>query len=470
MTLKIRHKLFLALLLCTASTLIAMVLLMQWSLSRGFLDYINQVESEKLDNLIPRLIEIYNTHQGWAWLRGRDRVWRRLVADNNPRELRRRAPAAHFEGKRRPPRPPDPLRIAPRITLFSADRQPIFGRGRWNSGAREIVIDGETVGWLGLRKLRQVSALRDVNFLKQQSRSIALIAVAVLILAALLAFLLARHLVQPLQQVTATVRGLAGGDFTRRIDRRGRDEIADLTRDVDQLARTLDDNQRARQRWMADISHELRTPLAVVRGELEALEDGIRPFDQAALQSLQSEIKRLTTLVSDLHQLALADQGALSYRMEALDLREILQDRIASFSTRIHNHQLALSIEPEVLPSLPIQGDHERLLQLWTNLLENSVRYTDSGGEIHLQIRKTDKTIIVTLSDSAPSVDTDACERLFDRLYRLESSRSRAHGGSGLGLAICKSIVEAHAGTIVAQPSDLGGLSVVVELPLDARS
>jgi two-component system sensor histidine kinase BaeS len=215
---------------------------------------------------------------------------------------------------------------------------------------------------------------------------------------------------------------------------------------------------------MADVSHELRTPLGVLHGELEALEDGVRTLDAAALRSLRGEVLTLHKLVDDLYQLSLADVGALSYRKAELDLREIIDDTAGAFGERLRSSGLALQMDlpPDPLPAF---GDARRLRQLFANLLENSCRYTDAGGALRLHARREGRQMLIDLHDSAPGVGAEHLPRLFDRFFRVEASRSRRSGGAGLGLSICQRIVEAHEGRIEARASPMGGLWLRVELP-----
>lgn len=500
MRLKIAHQLFLSLLLSTGGTLAVMALLAQWSIGRGFLNYIQQAENERLDVLVTRLQNEYVRRQDqWAWLRDHPRLWLWLLhQDARPHdgESRPSRPPPPFAGPgmpfdrpppgpppfagpgmpfdRPPPRPPpgppppDPLSLNSRLVLFDAHGQPVIGRVTVKDDSlirKPLVVDNQTVGWLALNPLKRITNARELDFMRQQSHTFLLIAAALMTGAALLAFLLAQRLTQPLRQLAGLVRKLASGNYQIQVKIKGRDEIAELGRDINTLARTLADNQRARQRWIADISHELRTPLTVVRGELEALEDGIRPFDRAGLRSLQSEIDRLSKLIEDLHELSLADLGALSYHRRPLDLGEILTQTITTFATRAQRHGLTLALAQPTLPNLPVNGDRQRLLQLFSNLLENSVRYTDEGGRIEITAHVAGHLIRVFIDDSPPGVSRENCARLFERLYRVDASRSRRRGGSGLGLAICQSIVTAHEGTLTAQPSPLGGLRIGIALP-----
>lgn len=243
----------------------------------------------------------------------------------------------------------------------------------------------------------------------------------------------------------------------------GRDEIADLAKDVNQLARTLAANESARQRWTADIAHELRTPLAILQAELEAISDGVRKPTNEAIESLLSESRHLRDLVNDLHQLSMADAGALDYRMSPLDLTEQIYAAESRFGERMSRAQLTLNIRVPASPVM-MQGDATRVTQLIDNLLENSARYTDQGGRVEVALTADGD---LTIEDSAPSVSGDQYDQLFDRFYRVEGSRRRSEGGSGLGLAICKKIVEAHNGDITATPSALGGLRVEVSFPVE---
>jgi two-component system sensor histidine kinase BaeS len=214
---------------------------------------------------------------------------------------------------------------------------------------------------------------------------------------------------------------------------------------------------------MADIAHELRTPVSVLKGEVEALADGVRRPDPAAFVSLGEEIEQLSKLVSDLQALALADAGALELRQERLDLVDLLRQVGEGYRKRLAARNVGLELH---LPERQVlSADPQRLRQLFQNLLENCNRYVDRGGQVRIRIERGADAVQVTVEDSGPGVIAGQRAHLFERFYRAEESRSRASGGSGLGLAICRSIAEAHGGAITAEPSPLGGLAIHVELP-----
>ena len=240
------------------------------------------------------------------------------------------------------------------------------------------------------------------------------------------------------------------------------------------MAQELEQNDRKRRQMLSDISHELRTPLTVIRGEIEALQDGIRQAGPEALQSLHAEVLRLNQLVEDLHQLMLADAGELPCHMASTRLGAAILPVLKRYRGRAAAAGLALEWQLPT-PDLQVKADPGRIGQVLVNLLENSVRYTDQGGAVRVALSRVGSDAVLTVDDSAPGVPDGANRLLFERLYRVDAARQRADcaahggGGSGLGLAICKALVVAHGGTIEALASRLGGLQVRITLQLDSK-
>ncbi len=220
-----------------------------------------------------------------------------------------------------------------------------------------------------------------------------------------------------------------------------------------------------KQQLMVDISHELRTPLAAMRVNLEAFEDGILGR-QEAFPLLQHKVAELNQLIEDIYQLSRADVGALVFKQEPVPLLPLLEEVVAGYQQPAVEKQIQLSFASSLEQNLCVTGDEARLQQLLCNLLQNSLRYTDAGGQLQLSAEAKGGEVELLLQDSAPGVGDVHLPRLFERFYRVDKSRSRAHGGSGLGLAICKIIVENHGGTIGAAHSPLGGLQIRITLPV----
>lgn len=374
-----------------------------------------------------------------------------------------------------PPRPralQDPMAFAARLTVKDEYGDSLIGPPDPPPGiVRPIMVDGRQVGTVQLLQLRQASGQGSTaaSFLRGQTRDILLLVGALLLIAMALAVGLARHMLRPVAALHGVTARLARGELSARAPVLSHDELGELALHVNGMAQELERNEQQRRQMLADVSHELRTPLTVIRGEIEALLDGVRKADPAALESLHGEVLRLTKLVDDLHQLALADTGDMHFEMAPLELQPMLAPLLERFRPRAAHAGLTLRWD---LPRQPVtvNGDARRLEQVMVNLLENSIRYTDHGGVILVALKarhdgRQDQAEL-TVDDSAPGVPSGAHARLFERLYRVDQARTRERGGSGLGLAICKAVVEAHGGTIAALPSEHGGVRIRVALPL----
>jgi two-component system sensor histidine kinase BaeS len=308
----------------------------------------------------------------------------------------------------------------------------------------------------------------DASFLSRQYIGLAAVAGGVLVVALVLARLVAVRWARPLAQAQVAARRIAAGEFDVRLPEPrtgGASEIAALHGDINAMAGSLSRLETSRQRWIAELSHELRTPLAVLRGEVEALVDGIRPLDRAALASLQEEVKRLSRLVEDFHLLATSELRALPCEFEPVAPAALLQAAVERVLPRAK--ALGVTVEARLPPVLPAaQWDAVRVSQLLANLLENSLRYTEAPGRVEVTARAIGTEVEIRLDDTPPGVPEGDLERLFDPLYRADPSRSRAFGGSGLGLAIARAIAQEHGGRLRADASSLGGLAIVLTLPL----
>jgi two-component system sensor histidine kinase BaeS len=430
-------KLFFAILAASAAAAAAMALATRLSFQSGFIGYLNQVEAQRLDALTGALADEYRRHGNWSFVR-----------DNYARLRELAAPAQPIQ----------------RFTLLDDARRRVVGNPELPADAavRPVVVDERIVGWIARAPFRRLSSAADLSFQQEQLRAGWIIAGLALALAAFVAIVLARVFLLPLRRLAAATHRLSAGAYDTRVPVRSRDELGRLAEDFNRLAQALERNEQLRRRFMADISHELRTPLAVVKGELEAIEDGVRPLSRESLASLNHEVAALGKLVEDLYQLALADVGALAYRKERLDLGALLQDAVEPFGERFKQRQLSMELQ---LAPAAVFADGDRMTQAFRNLLENSLRYTDAAGRIRISVRRSHARVLVLCEDSAPGVPADAMTHLFERFYRVEGSRSRANGGAGLGLAITRSIIEAHGGEITARASALGGLAVEIAIP-----
>ena len=326
-----------------------------------------------------------------------------------------------------------------------------------------INFENEQIGTLALIISERLYEEIDLAFARSNNQTLRFSAIAGLLFAAIISLVLTMNITGPIRKLGRGTRSLISGEFKTRVSIQNRDELGKLSRDFNILAKTLDKNSESQKQWLADISHELRTPIAILKSELEAVEDGIREFDKETLQSLTHEVKRINNLVNDLYELTLADLGAMKYQMREMNIGSCLKEVIESYRDRLESSEI--EIKELINTEGAFLGDSYRLEQLFTNLIENTLRYTDSPGKLEIHLKENKENILITFSDSEPGVDPDVLDKVFDRFFREELSRSREKGGAGLGLAICHEIVEAHSGKINATQSEHGGLSIQISLP-----
>ncbi|MFH1215504.1 MAG: ATP-binding protein [Pseudomonadota bacterium] len=469
----IRHKLFFTLLLTSTAVAAGLFLFLQWSFDRGFLNYVKSQELAQIDQLAEQLTSYYAKQHDWQFIVHNHPLWRSLHEDlfSVHPEGAPRLRKGESEQFSHPPPPIDPRGIGPRIILYDADKQWVIGGPVDHKGSltlRPIHYQDEVIGYLGLIPVTDLTHSGDLLFVEQQTETFFLVTLAMIGLSMLLTFPVTSHLLLPIKELAKGTRRLIAGKFKTRIPVRTGDELGQLSADFNILAMTLEKNEKARQQWVADISHELRTPLSVLRGEVEALQDGIRQTTPQNLELLHGEIMHLQHLVNDLYELSMSDIGALTYKKIEVDPLGILKESVELFEKRFHDKGLVLNVTMPSNFSHFLLADPDRLQQLFTNILENSLRYTDAPGKLEIAVKKDKDHMKISFQDSAPGVESEHLSKLFDRLFRVDSSRNREKSGAGLGLAICKNILDAHQGTITAHHSTHGGLEFQIKLPLSA--
>ncbi|HET6365550.1 MAG TPA: ATP-binding protein [Nitrospirota bacterium] len=475
MKIGITYRLFLSILAATGLAILSLFLIMQWSINRGFYQYLKTLDQNRLEQMASNLEEAYAEHGNWDFLRNSRKFQIGSIMNMRSEEAATGTSNKIEGGKEMPPLPQGPMggrRSRWPFIVLDAEQKPIFGKAEKTEGMdfRPVIHNGKTVGYVGLLPPKQFLNPHQLQFLRQQKSALVLAAGGLVLAVMIFSLPLAKRLVRPIRAMTAATADLAAGKYTVRVPVGSLDELGQLARDFNTMALTLEKNEKARRQWVADISHELRTPVAVLRGELEALLDGIRTITPETIQSLHAEAMRLNRLVDDLYQLSLSDIGALTYRKENLDLAMVLRDSLESYRTEFGRKGIRVTEDISLERKTILFADRERLNQLFANVLENSLRYTDTGGELAISITYTEGQVTIEFQDSTPGVPEKELDRLFERLYRVEGSRSRTSGGAGLGLAISKDIVEAHEGTISAHPSPLGGLLIRITLPVVVRS
>jgi signal transduction histidine kinase len=329
-------------------------------------------------------------------------------------------------------------RYPPELTAFDVRFRPdgVLSLSRLAKGRSEALllrIEPERVPGVGdvwfLPKQGPRTSLRPVSH-----RWLILGLAAAALLAMLVMLTIFRRVFAPVEALTGGARLLASGRLDARVPVRGDDEVAELGRSFNSMADSLEKMDRARRNMVSDVAHELRTPLTNIRVQLEAAQDGLIAVDASFLSSLEEEAATLARLVDDLQQLSLADAGQLRLEIAEVRVAEIVERAAPPHVDRF------------VPPDLTVRGDARRLVQVVRNLVNNALAHAASRVEV--RAARVGEGVEIRVIDDGPGVPDEHSERIFDRFYRVDASRSRATGGAGLGLAIAKQLVELHGGRI----------------------
>lgn len=458
-------KIFLAIAATAALVIGTMSLLVALSMRDGFSQYLLRGELIRFDGLVRELAQVHDVGApGWPDLTKDPEAWHDFVRThftppNNPSE-------EEVSG--------DPLMVGDRLALLDGSGTRIAGAPTRTAiyEQRPICADrgcreGAPLGYIRMNAPVFSDSAADAFFLRGQYASLAFSALIALLVSAAAAFLIARQILVPIKRLEAGAKTLASGDYSMRIDQDRSDELGELIAHHNVLAETLARTSRAEREWISNTSHELQTPLAVLRAQIEAVQDGVRQPDAETLAEMHTALMRLSRLVQDLKVLSYSSESGFSANMGREDLSEIAAEAVEIARPTLE--AAGLEIDCDLPDALPVTCDRIRIGQVIDNLLQNAARYTDAPGKVRLAVRSSGGCAHVSVVDTPPAAPLDALPQLFDRFYRAEGSRSRALGGSGLGLAVSKAIVEAHGGSIAAAASDLGGLNVTFTLPETRR-
>jgi two-component system sensor histidine kinase BaeS len=263
------------------------------------------------------------------------------------------------------------------------------------------------------------------------------------------------YVTSPVRAVATAAQKIAAGDVSTRVMLKkspsaSGDELSSLAFQFNLMAAQLEQNQLERKQLIADIAHELRTPITVMQFRLDALEDGIYPLNLDEVLNLSQQNKFLARLVEDLRILTLADTNRLPLEKVETDLKVLIEDLAKQFKPRLGTKKLLLELIP-----VTIHADSDRIRQVLSNLIENAQKYASQNIIVRLEYQKN--KLFLQIADDGLGIPEADLDRIFDRFYRVDESRTRATGGSGLGLAIVKAIVLAHDFQIRALNAPSGG-------------
>ena len=362
----------------------------------------------------------------------------------------------------------DHLGLSSRLSLYDAKQQFILGEPSENPVSyRPIMVNGAVVGYLGLRPVLDQDDALSINFFSNQKRYLFLIYILTLISSLVAALLLATYFRKPIQRLLNATRELTKGNYQHQVKVNRNDELGDLSTEINQLAVILDQHENSRRQWVADTSHELKTPLAVLQAQIEAMQDGIRKPTPEHFASMLAQVSSLKKLTQDLADLAQAEAQQLKFYFTEVDPWSVILQEVEHFKPKFEQANLNISMKGQ---GTDLQLDVDRFKQIMVNLLSNSIRYTNAGGEVQIHSIEDEKSWSVIVDDSPLGLTDDQLANLGQRFYRVDDSRTRSTGGTGLGLALSGKIAQGLGGTLSFDHSPLGGLRCKLTFPKQTKA
>lgn len=414
-----------------------------------FAGYLDEQRAARQSQLVAALAGSYNRMGGW-----------------NGADLETLAPLALMDGGSL--RLEDPAgRTLWEVTVeslgghYAAMHRSMMGSGPLGPEQRIPVTIGGRVAGIAYVRLPEPGVLpADVSFRSAVNRLLLIGGIAAGVTALLLGIVLARRATAPTRALTRAAHALASGDRTRRVDYHAPDEFGEMAQTFNLMADTIAQEDRLRRAFASEVAHELRTPLAILRSEIEALQDGLRPPSPKALASLHEETLRLARLVGDLETLAHADAAGFSLDHVSLDLATLAARSIAEFEPFFGDR--GLHIETTLGPA-PTEADPVRIGQVISNLLSNALKFSPNDGAVRIETRSDGPWAVLEVSDEGPGIPAGEQSRVFDRFFRGSGARG---SGSGIGLTVVRELVRAHGGDASVRSEPGLGATFVVWLPL----
>lgn len=322
-----------------------------------------------------------------------------------------------------------------------------------------VEVDGQTIAWiLPDTSLQFKLSPEEELYLQRTTLAIGLAALTGVLAAVVIGFLLAGRLLKPIRLLTQASQALADGDLHQQVPVTSHDELGLLTTTFNQMSADLVQADQQRKRMTADITHDLSTPLQIISGYIEMLEEGEVTLNPQRIEIIKIEIEHLRRLVGDLSTLTQVEAGGLDIFIQPVKPATLLERVYHAYQPITARQGIKLSLEAsENIPSILV--DEGRMVQVLKNLLENALRYTPKGGQIHISAAPNTQ-VQLCVSDSGEGIDADDLPYVFERFYRADKVRGSA--GMGLGLAICKALVNAQGGVISAESAGKGQGTTIV--------
>lgn len=329
-----------------------------------------------------------------------------------------------------------------------------------------IVVDGSAVGSVRIYVLGSETLLKgsDEEFRDNSYQAMVFATVLAIILASCIGFLFARALVRPINRMTTTAKAIKEGNLSARTKLHGEDEIARLGETFDDMADSIERDRELERRLTTDVAHELRTPLMAIQSTVEAMVDGVFVADEERLETVNSEVQRLSRLVDAILKLSRLENRSTPMKKEIVDVGELIAGIVATHEAFVFDSGLTLAYEKE--PGVLVLGDADMIRQATANLISNAVRYTSEGGRVVVRVKREDSMASISVKDTGIGLSPEEAKMVFSRFWRADSGRTRESGGLGIGLSVVKEIVDRHNGWVQVEGAKGKGACFTIHIPL----
>lgn len=344
--------------------------------------------------------------------------------------------------------------------MAAMHRQMMGGGPLGPEQAVPVIVGGKQVGTMVVRLPNPGLNQQDVSFRSSVNRLLLLGGVIACLLALALGVVLARRATAPARDLTRAAQALAAGDRSRRVTVDTTKELGEMGEAFNTMAGTIEEEDRLRRIFATDVAHELRTPLAILRTQVEALQDGVSAASPEVFSSLHEETLRLTRLVEDLETLASAEAARFSLAPSDTNLLPLLESAAKEFAGPFDSKGVRLDTD---LDGVEAYVDPTRLGQIVSNLLSNALKFTPAGNTVKLTLVEDEPDAVIQVTDSGTGIPADELDHVFDRFYRGRDTRT---SGSGIGLTVVRELTQAHGGSVDVASEPAGGTRFTVRLPL----
>lgn len=437
-------------LIISLGSILSSGLFINFALNRQFQFYLSRMDQTREDQVVNMLAEIYREYGGWperptglSMVRDNFLVNLVFVTDQDGEIVFYTRNSMRHDG-------PIPIPIPPPQNLRS----------------RTIKIADTPVGTAFFAKNPVEDALSRQNnlFRNTINHSIFLAILFTGAISFLIALIFARRIATPIREMNRIAKNMTAGNLDTRVQSLPQDELGELGQSLNQLAQRLKQVDELRKKMTADVAHDLRTPLTTIRSHLEGMIDAVIPASAENLDSLLDEVNRLSRLVGDLQEIALADLAIHRFNAEPIALDHFLPEMIKKQRPLFAEKDLKLTYQADG-PAL-VHSDQEALSKIMDNLLSNAYKYTPSGRQVTVRMTREEHQAAIAVIDEGVGIDAADLPFIFERFYRTDPSRNRNSGGFGLGLTIVKELVEALGGTLSVTSQPGRGSVFTVRLPL----